>query len=122
MTVVQTCALPIYEKRPELVVLNYSEANAKINSGQLSAAVSNIIGDETFLPVQLRDILLIGRIRTALTQSLILVLISSFCQRDILLTSPHRSTILTATIILIMLHLSSQRYTVMLKRTHIITV
>lgn len=43
------------EKRPELVVLNYSEANAKINSGQLSAAVSNIIGDETFTKFTLKD-------------------------------------------------------------------
>ena len=77
----------------------------------------NIQANWSIHPIQLQDNLLIEKIRTDPTQSLIRVHISSLYQKDIQLTSHHRSTIPTATIILIMLHQSNQQYTVMLKRT-----
>lgn len=43
------------EKRPHLVVLDYSLANAKINKQQLSSAVSGVIEQETFTTIILRD-------------------------------------------------------------------
>lgn len=42
-------------KRPHIVVLDYSEANAKINKQQLSAAVFNVIENETFTTIILKD-------------------------------------------------------------------
>lgn len=42
-------------KRPHIVVLDYSESNAKINKQQLSAAVLNVIGTETFTTIILKD-------------------------------------------------------------------
>lgn len=42
-------------KRPNIVVLGYSEANAKVNKQQLSSAVQGVIGAETFTTIILRD-------------------------------------------------------------------
>ena len=42
-------------KRPNLIVLNYSEADAKINKQQLSREVSNAIGNETFTTIELKN-------------------------------------------------------------------
>ena len=43
------------KKRPQLVVLNYPASNAKINRGQLSGAVTEIIGEETFTSFLLKN-------------------------------------------------------------------
>lgn len=42
-------------KRPHIIVLGYSEANAKINKLQLSAACTEVIESETFTSFILRD-------------------------------------------------------------------
>jgi len=70
----------------------------------------NIPANWSISPIQLQDILLIGRIRIVLTQSLILALISSFCQRDSQLTSPRRSTILMVMTIRITQYQTNQQY------------
>lgn len=42
-------------KRPNLVVLNYPVSNAKINKMQLTGEINNIIGDETFTSIELKN-------------------------------------------------------------------
>lgn len=42
-------------KKPHLVVLDYSEADAKINKQQLSSAVTSVISPETFTTITLKD-------------------------------------------------------------------
>jgi len=42
-------------KKPHLIVLNYDEADAKINVQQLSREISNIIGNETFTTINLKN-------------------------------------------------------------------
>ena len=53
---IKTALIDILDaKRPHIKVLNYNEANAKINSISLASEIQQIIGNETFTGFELRD-------------------------------------------------------------------